>query len=116
MYLCAGSSQKKRALISVSDKRNLDKLAKGLAGLGFELVSTGGSAAAIQSYGVPVTKVEEITGFPEMLDGTFLKAAIVLRIIHSCLSFHLIMSIGLYIPVCTLLVQGCTNQWTLCKS
>ena len=39
------------------------------AGLGYELVSTGGSAAAIEGAGVPVTRVEELTGFPEMLDG-----------------------------------------------
>lgn len=60
---------KKRALISVSDKRNLEKLARGLVGLGFELLSTGGSANAIAQYGVPVTRVEDVTGFPEMLDG-----------------------------------------------
>ncbi len=40
-----------------------------LAGLGYELVSTGGSANAIEGAGVPVTRVEELTGFPEMLDG-----------------------------------------------
>lgn len=40
------------------------------AGLGYELVSTGGSANAIEGAGVPVTRVEELTGFPEMLDGT----------------------------------------------
>ena len=42
---------------------------KDLAGLGLELVSTGGSAAAIAAAGVPVRKVEDLTGFPEMLDG-----------------------------------------------
>ena len=40
-----------------------------LAGLGFELVSTGGSAAAIEAAGVDVRRVEDLTGFPEMLDG-----------------------------------------------
>jgi phosphoribosylaminoimidazolecarboxamide formyltransferase/IMP cyclohydrolase len=55
--------------VSVSDKAGLDKLAKGLAALGFELVSTGGSAKAIEAAGVPVRKVEDLTGFPEMLDG-----------------------------------------------
>lgn len=69
VMVAAGEVGKKRALISVSDKRNLDKLAKGLVGLGFELLSTGGSASAISSYGVPVTKVESVTSFPEMLDG-----------------------------------------------
>lgn len=39
------------------------------AGLGYELVSTGGSAKAIEEAGFPVTRVEELTGFPEMLDG-----------------------------------------------
>ena len=39
------------------------------SGLGYELVSTGGSANAIEGAGVPVTRVEELTGFPEMLDG-----------------------------------------------
>lgn len=55
--------------MSVSDKSGLDKLAKGLSDLGFELVSTGGSAKAIEAAGVPVKKVEDLTGFPEMLDG-----------------------------------------------
>ncbi len=40
-----------------------------IPGLGYELVSTGGSANAIEGAGVPVTRVEELTGFPEMLDG-----------------------------------------------
>lgn len=42
---------------------------QGLSDLGFELVSTGGSAKAIEGDGVPVKKVEDLTGFPEMLDG-----------------------------------------------
>ena len=42
---------------------------QGLAELGYEIVSTGGSAAAVQAAGVPVRRVEELTGFPEMLDG-----------------------------------------------
>ena len=56
-------------LISVSDKTGLEDLAKGLHDLGYEIVSTGGSAAAIDKAGVPVKRVEELTGFPEMLDG-----------------------------------------------
>lgn len=44
-------------------------LAQGLADLGYELVSTGGSASAIEAAGLPVRRVEELTGFPEMLDG-----------------------------------------------
>lgn len=43
--------------------------AQGLAELGYEIVSTGGSATAIEAAGVPVKRVEELTGFPEMLDG-----------------------------------------------
>jgi len=59
----------KRALISLSDKSNLEMLVKGLAGLGFEIISTGGTATAIEKMGVAVKKVEDVTGFPEMLDG-----------------------------------------------
>lgn len=59
----------KRALISVFDKTGLDDLVTGLAAAGVELVSTGGSAALIESLGLPVTKVEDLTGFPECLDG-----------------------------------------------
>jgi phosphoribosylaminoimidazolecarboxamide formyltransferase / IMP cyclohydrolase len=59
----------RRALISVYDKTGLDDLVRGLADAGVELVSTGGSAARIESLGLPVTRVEELTGFPECLDG-----------------------------------------------
>ena len=59
----------RRALVSVYDKTGLDDLARGLAEAGVELVSTGGSAARIESLGLPVTKVEDLTGFPECLDG-----------------------------------------------
>ena len=55
--------------MSVSDKEGLAELARGLAALGYELVSTGGSAKAIEAAGVPVRTVESLTGFPEMLDG-----------------------------------------------
>lgn len=65
----AAAGSKGRALVSVSDKTGLDELAKGLAAAGYELVSTGGSAKAIESAGVAVKKVEDLTGFPEMLDG-----------------------------------------------
>jgi len=58
-----------RALISVYDKTGLDELAQGLAGLGFELVASGGTAAAIEALGLPVTPVESITEFPELLGG-----------------------------------------------
>src|SRR4051812_5733126 len=59
----------RRALVSVYDKSGLDDLVQGLAAAGVELVSTGGSAARIASLGLPVTKVEDLTGFPECLDG-----------------------------------------------
>ena len=59
----------RRALISVYDKTGLEELAKGLHGAGIELVSTGSTAGRIAAAGLPVTKVEELTGFPECLDG-----------------------------------------------
>ena len=58
-----------RALISVSDKRGVLELARGLVALGWEIVSTGGTAAAIRAAGLPVTPVDQVTGFPEILDG-----------------------------------------------
>ncbi|MGI5367875.1 bifunctional phosphoribosylaminoimidazolecarboxamide formyltransferase/IMP cyclohydrolase [Streptomyces iakyrus] len=59
----------RRALVSVYDKTGLEELARGLHEAGVELVSTGSTAAKIAAAGVPVTKVEELTGFPECLDG-----------------------------------------------
>jgi phosphoribosylaminoimidazolecarboxamide formyltransferase/IMP cyclohydrolase len=59
----------RRALISVYDKTGLEELAKALSEAGVQLVSTGSTAARIAAAGVPVTKVEELTGFPECLDG-----------------------------------------------
>jgi phosphoribosylaminoimidazolecarboxamide formyltransferase/IMP cyclohydrolase len=59
----------KRALVSVYDKAGLEELARGLHEAGVEIVSTGSTAAVIAEAGVPVTKVEELTGFPECLDG-----------------------------------------------
>ncbi|MET8861371.1 bifunctional phosphoribosylaminoimidazolecarboxamide formyltransferase/IMP cyclohydrolase [Nonomuraea sp. NPDC004580] len=59
----------RRALIAVYDKSGLEELARALDGAGVEIVSTGGTAAAISSFGIPVTKVEQLTGFPECLDG-----------------------------------------------
>ena len=58
-----------RALLSVSDKTGLADLARGLADLGWELVSTGGTAAALRGTGLPVLDVSDVTAFPEMLDG-----------------------------------------------
>ncbi|MGH6957162.1 MAG: bifunctional phosphoribosylaminoimidazolecarboxamide formyltransferase/IMP cyclohydrolase [Caulobacteraceae bacterium] len=59
----------RRALISVSDKTGLIETAKALAAAGVELVSTGGTRAAIAEAGVPVKDVADLTGFPEMMDG-----------------------------------------------
>ena len=59
----------RRALLSVSDKTGLAELGAGLVRLGFELVSTGGTARALREAGLPVTDVAAVTGFPEMLDG-----------------------------------------------
>lgn len=59
----------KRALISVSDKNGIVPFAKELVKLGVEIISTGGTKAAFEKAGVPVTGIEEVTEFPEMLDG-----------------------------------------------
>ena len=58
-----------RALLSVSDKTGLLDLARGLASRGFELVSTGGTARALQEAALAVTPVSDVTRFPEMMDG-----------------------------------------------
>lgn len=59
----------KRALISVSDKTNLEKLGRFLSENGCEIVSTGGSAKALRGFGLNVVEVSELTGFPEVMDG-----------------------------------------------
>jgi phosphoribosylaminoimidazolecarboxamide formyltransferase/IMP cyclohydrolase len=59
----------RRALLSVSDKTGLADFGAGLVRLGFELVSTGGTARALRAADLPVTDVAAVTGFPEMLDG-----------------------------------------------
>jgi len=58
-----------RALLSVTDKTGLVPFAQGLSELGFELVSTGGTAAALREAGLTVVDVSQVTDFPEMLDG-----------------------------------------------
>src|SRR3954462_9398733 len=58
-----------RAILSVSDKTGLEAFARGLASLGVELISTGGTARAIAAAGIPVVNVSDVTGFPEMMDG-----------------------------------------------
>ena len=62
-------TMKKRALLSVSDKTGIVDFAKALVGMGFEIVSTGGTAGTLLKAGVPVIGISEITGFPECLDG-----------------------------------------------
>src|SRR5271155_1159458 len=59
----------RRALISVSDKRGVVELGRVLAELGFEILSTGGTASALAGAGVPVRQVSAHTGAPEILDG-----------------------------------------------
>ncbi len=59
----------KRALVSVYDKTGLEELARDLHAAGISIVSTGSTAKTIEAAGVPVTPVEELTGFPECLDG-----------------------------------------------
>jgi phosphoribosylaminoimidazolecarboxamide formyltransferase/IMP cyclohydrolase len=59
----------KRALISLSDKTSLDRLADGLARHGVEMVSTGGTAAKLRELGHEVRDISDLTGFPEMMDG-----------------------------------------------
>ena len=61
--------QVRRALISVYDKRGVAEFARGLVEMGVEIVSTGKTAVEISSAGVPVTPIDRVTGFPEMLDG-----------------------------------------------
>jgi len=65
----AGKRVVRRALISVYDKAGLEVLAQGLHQAGVALVSTGSTASRIADAGVPVTRVEDLTGFPECLDG-----------------------------------------------
>jgi phosphoribosylaminoimidazolecarboxamide formyltransferase / IMP cyclohydrolase len=59
----------RRALVSVFDKQGLDRLAEALGAAGVEVVSTGSTAATLEGHGLAVTRVEELTGFPELLDG-----------------------------------------------
>ncbi|MDQ3833969.1 MAG: bifunctional phosphoribosylaminoimidazolecarboxamide formyltransferase/IMP cyclohydrolase, partial [Actinomycetota bacterium] len=60
---------KRRAIISVSDKKGIETFARKLSRLGFEIISTGGTAKALEEAQVPVVQVSEVTGAPEMLRG-----------------------------------------------
>ncbi|HEX7079919.1 MAG TPA: bifunctional phosphoribosylaminoimidazolecarboxamide formyltransferase/IMP cyclohydrolase [Gammaproteobacteria bacterium] len=62
-------TEKRRALLSVSDKQGIVSFAKSLAELSFEIVSTGGTARTLRDAGVPVVDVADVTGFPEIMDG-----------------------------------------------
>jgi len=64
-----GAVRIQRALLSVSDKRGIVDFARGLAELGVELVSTGGTAAALLEAGLAVRAIDDLTGFPEIMDG-----------------------------------------------
>src|SRR4051794_11398360 len=64
-----GSVRVRRALLSVSDKRGIVDFARGLAGLGVELVSTGGTAKELLDAGLEVRTISDLTGFPEIMDG-----------------------------------------------
>lgn len=63
------SRMEKRALISVTNKEGLPSFAKKLAERGFAIIASGGTAAAIESAGVPIRRVSDVTGFPEIMDG-----------------------------------------------
>jgi phosphoribosylaminoimidazolecarboxamide formyltransferase/IMP cyclohydrolase len=65
----AGEVRVRRALLSVSDKRGVVELAEGLAELGVEIISTGGTARELSGAGVAVRAIDDFTGFPEMMDG-----------------------------------------------
>src|SRR5438046_8077985 len=58
-----------RALLSVSDKRGIVDFARQLVELGWDIISTGGTAEALRREGVAVIPIEQVTGFPEMMDG-----------------------------------------------
>src|SRR6201999_1925693 len=64
-----GAVRIQRALLSVSDKRGIVDFARGLTELGVEIVSTGGTAAALTDAGIEVRAIDDFTGFPEIMDG-----------------------------------------------
>ncbi|GGC83069.1 bifunctional phosphoribosylaminoimidazolecarboxamide formyltransferase/IMP cyclohydrolase [Enterococcus wangshanyuanii] len=60
---------KRRALVSVSDKTGIVSFVEGLIALGIEIISTGGTKATLDQAGLPTLSIDEVTGFPEMMDG-----------------------------------------------
>ena len=79
----------RRAIVSVYDKTGVAELAAGLHAAGCEIVSTGSTAATIEAAGIPVTPVDQITGFPECFDGR------VKTCIPRCTVFSLIAALNL---------------------
>ena len=77
---------------------------QGLADLGYEIVSTGGSAAAVEAAGVPVRRVEELTGFPEMLDGVPACSACARCFLHN------VFTRQAYVLAATCPSQTCSGQ------
>jgi phosphoribosylaminoimidazolecarboxamide formyltransferase/IMP cyclohydrolase len=67
--LAPGAVQVRRALLSVSDKRGIVDFARGLAELGVEIISTGGTAQELRGAGIEVRPIDDFTGFPEIMDG-----------------------------------------------
>src|SRR5438477_11322347 len=65
----AGEVQIARALLSVSDKTGIVEFARGLADLGIEIVSTGGTAGTLEEAGIPVRSISDLISFPEIMDG-----------------------------------------------
>lgn len=61
-------NQKRRILISVTNKAGIEKF-KALTEIGWEIISTGGTAKTLEAAGIPCTLIEDVTGFPEMMDG-----------------------------------------------
>src|ERR1700683_2191874 len=64
-----GEVRVRRALLSVSDKHGIVDFASGLAQLGVEIVSTGGTARELAAAGIAARPIEDFTGFPEIMDG-----------------------------------------------
>jgi len=62
------ANPKRRILISVTDKRDIEKF-KALADVGWEIISTGNTAKTLEAAGIPCTLIQDVTGFPEMMDG-----------------------------------------------
>src|SRR6059058_870430 len=67
--IAPGEVRVARALLSVSDKTGIVEFARGLAELGIEIVSTGGTARELSAAGLHVREISDLTGFPEIMDG-----------------------------------------------